>query len=182
MGWGVTSQLPLPGLAEPAQIPKKLGWAQRPCLHPPSLLRTPAAWRRRVPGAPGSQVKGRGEGWPSAPAQESPALDAVPTHLAREIVARAAGRRELGGLAIPGGSGARRARHVPGPELSWGPRRATDGAGTAPPSLHPLLLPSPAPAGTPPGSSLCPASPAHPPGRAAPQGQRPRGSGTPRQR
>lgn len=67
----------------------------------------------------------------------------MPTHLAREIVARAAGRRELGGLAIPGGSGARRARHVPGPELSWGPRRATDGAGTAPPSLHPLLYPPP---------------------------------------
>lgn len=37
-----------------------------------------------------------------------------PTHLAREIVVRTAGRGALGGFAIPGGSSSRRASHVPG--------------------------------------------------------------------
>ena len=131
LGWEVTSKLPLPDPVEPAQIPR--GWdGPRGCvstlpfysgtlgclgeeLRP--MLAEPE--RRVVQGALGSQAKGPRDGWPSEPAQESPALNAVPTHLVREIVARTAGQGELGGLAILGGSsGTRLVCHVSGREVS----------------------------------------------------------------
>lgn len=141
---------------------------------------TPAAWlggrtyaARKAQGSrepQGLRLKGAGRGGPRHPHRRPPALDSVATHLAREIVARAAGRRELGGLAILGGSGARRARHVPGPEVSWprcarrteqerlrlSPAHSSYPAPPTPTRPRPLP-PGPAPAGTLPGSSLCPA-------------------------
>lgn len=91
------------------------------------------SWDRELQGL-GAKGAGRGgKWWPPEPAQESPSLGAVPTHLSREVIARTAGRGALGGLAIPGGSSARRARHISGREVSWGSRRARDSAATAPP-------------------------------------------------
>ena len=58
---------------------------------------------------------------------------------------RPAGWGALGGLAIPGGRGARRSRHVPGPEVSWGPRRPRDRQEPPRLKLRPLLLPSTTP-------------------------------------
>lgn len=173
LGCRVTSDFPLPPSAEPAQIPRD--WdGPKGCVS--TLL---PIWATRLPGvradssavavrtAPGPEndrvsAKGRGEGWPSKPARESPAMSAVPTHLAREIVARTAGQGVLGGLANLGGSGARRARHVPGREVIWGQRRARDSSETTPPWAPPTPSPSTAPAGTPTGSSLPPATPTTP--------------------
>lgn len=98
---------------------------------------------------PGLRAKGAGKGWPSEPAGESPALGAVPTHLAREIVARTAGRGVLGGLYIPGGSGARHARHVPwtrgklGLVAGEGQRRDRPALGSTPSSHPPPPRPGP---------------------------------------
>lgn len=121
MGWGplcgqsiAPSDLPLPTLAEPAQtlavstLPPCSG---RPGSLGEGLKATQTQPAKRL--GPGSQGKGRGKGWPSEPVGESPVLGTVPTHLARDIVARTAGRGVLGRLSIPGGSGARHARHVP---------------------------------------------------------------------
>lgn len=98
---------------------------------------------------PGLRAKGAGKGWPSEPAGESPAPGAVPTHLAREIVARTAGRGALGGLSIPGGSGSRHARHVPwtrgelGLVAGEGQRRDRPALGSTPSSHPPPPRPGP---------------------------------------
>lgn len=110
-----------------------------PTLLPEGRAESKADAARKVLGTGNYRVSGRrvrgggGKWWPPEPAQESPTLGAVPTHLSREVIARTAGRGALGGLAIPGGSSARRARHISGREVSWGSRRARDSAATAPP-------------------------------------------------
>ena len=139
-------------------------------------------------GPGGSRSEGRGEGRPPESAPESPALGAGPTHLAREIVARPAGWGALEGLSIPGGRGARRARHVPGPEVSWGPRRPRDRQEPPRLKLRPLL-PSTAP-GRDPDRLLPPfchlnnagGELAVPRGRAGPQSQLSRGQAGPQSR
>lgn len=142
-------------------------------LDPPSpLWGAPAAWGRAESKLDAAR-KGRGPGRarggaPVRTGKETPALGAAPTHLAREVVARTAGRGAQGSLAISGGSDAGRARHVPRRERGgWAGERGTarDGAEPPRPRLHPLLPPGPPPAGTPAGSSLHPATaptaPAH---------------------
>lgn len=121
LGWGplcgqsiAPSDLPLPTLAEPAQT--SAASTLPPCSGRPGSLGEGLKATQTQPAkrlGPGSQGKGRGKGWPSEPVGESPVLGTVPTHLARDIVARTAGRGVLGRLSIPGGSGARHARHVP---------------------------------------------------------------------
>ena len=148
--------LPRPAPTEPAETPR--AWdGPRGCVLTlsPSLL-----WETQLPG-------GRAESNPDAARKGlAPRRAGVsrkrPTHLAREVVARTAGRGALGGLAIPGGSGAWRARHVPGREVSSAGPQAKESAGTAPPQPRPLL-PSLDP--DPSGSSLRPVAPSTTPAR-----------------
>lgn len=124
-GWEVTqsgsSFLPV----SPTQ-PTFLEAERGPGLHPelPSLaLGHLAAWGRAEPNLDAAREgrvpeRARG-GVPLRTGMETLALGAAPTHLAREIVARTAGRGAQGAFAIPGGSGGGgRARHVPGREVS----------------------------------------------------------------
>ena len=141
----------LPTLLSPLPDPWPLVWAPGAVSTLPHLLwEDLAAWggwdeSSAEAAREGLGGGGGGMGWPPELAPESPALGAEPTHLAREIVARPAGWGALGGLAIPGGRGARRSRHVPGPEVSWGPRRPRDRQEPPRLRLRPLLLPSTAP-------------------------------------